>query len=68
MSQPTFFLVKKPMRNQYVGKIDTIALLLLGGVDPKKLQGWYPGISDADVAKAQKKIEKLGLQEVNENG
>ena len=62
MSQPTFFLVKKPMRNQYIGKIDTIALLLLGNVKPENLKTWYPEITDADIAKARKKIEKLALQ------
>jgi len=58
----TFFLVKKPMRERYVGRVDTIALLLIGGVDPKKLQEWYPDMSDEEIAKARKKIEKLGLQ------
>ena len=49
------------MRSQYVGKIDTIALLLLGNVKPENLKAWYPEVSDSDIVKARKKIEKLGL-------
>ena len=50
------------MRERYVGKVDTIALLLLGNVKPENLKAWYPEISDADIVKARKKIKKLGLQ------
>ena len=45
--------------DRYVGKIDTIALLLLGGIDPKKLRAWYPDMTDEEIAKAQRKIERL---------
>jgi len=51
--------------DRYVGKIDTIALLLLGGIDPKTLQEWYPDITSKEIARAQRKIERLKLQEVS---
>jgi len=51
--------------DRYVGKVDTIALLLLGGVDPKKLQEWYPDMTKEEIDQARKKIERLKLQEVS---
>ena len=45
----------------YIDKIDTIALLLLGGVKPEALKEWYD-ISDDEIEQAQEKIAKLGIQ------
>ena len=42
----------------YVGKVETLALLLLGGVLPENLKAWYD-ISEEDLAKAREKISKL---------
>jgi len=42
----------------YVGKVETLVLLLLGGVEPESLKAWY-GVSDEDLAKARDKISKL---------
>ena len=42
----------------YVGKVETLALLLLGGVEPESLKTWYD-VSDEDLAKAREKISKL---------
>jgi phage terminase Nu1 subunit (DNA packaging protein) len=50
--------------DRYIGKVNTIALLLLGGVTPKTLQKWYPDMTDSEITKAQRKIERLKLEEV----
>jgi len=50
------------IRSKYVGKADMIALLILGGVDPRKLQDWYPDMTNEEIEKAQEKVKKLGLQ------
>jgi len=42
----------------YVGKAETLALLLLGGVKPESLKAWYD-VSEEDLAKAHEKIRKL---------
>jgi len=42
----------------YVGKVETLALLLLGGVEPESLKAWYD-VSEEDLAKAHEKIRKL---------
>jgi len=60
-----FFGSKMRIANRYVGKVDTIALLLLGGIDPKTLQSWYPDMTNEEIAQAQRKIERLKLQEVS---
>jgi len=51
--------------DRYVGRVDTIALLLLGGVTPKTLQEWYPDMTTEEITQAQKKIERLKLEEVS---
>ena len=56
------------IRSKYVGKVDTIALLILGGVDPRKLQEWYPDMTNEEIEKAQKKIKALDLKEVKRDG
>ena len=57
--------IAKPVRirSKYVGKIDTVALLLLGGVQPDSLKEWY-GITDGEIAQAQGKIRRLNLEDV----
>ena len=42
----------------YVGKVETVALLLLGGVEPESLKTWYD-VSEEDLTKAREKIAKL---------
>ena len=42
----------------YVGKVETLALLLLGGVKPENLKIWYD-VCEEDLAKAREKIRKL---------
>ena len=42
----------------YIGKVETLALLLLGGVKPESLKAWYD-VSEEDLAKAREKISKL---------
>jgi len=49
------------MRSKYIGKIETICLLLIAGVDPKKLRIEYPDMTDADIQRAKEKLERLGL-------
>ena len=43
----------------YIGKVETLALLLLGGVEPESLKTWYD-VSEKDLAKAREKIIKIG--------
>lgn len=44
--------------NRYVGKIDTVALLLLGGIEATNLKEWY-AVTDSEITQARKKIEAL---------
>jgi len=41
----------------YIGKVETLALLLLGGVKPESLKAWYD-VSEEDIRKARE-IAKL---------
>ena len=55
-------LMAAKIRSRYVDKVSTIALLLLGGLQPEDLKEWY-GVTDAEIAQAKQKIERLKLQE-----
>jgi hypothetical protein len=43
----------------YAKKTDFIVLLILGGTNPKTLQSWYPDITDADIKRAEAKIQRM---------
>jgi hypothetical protein len=42
--------------DRYVGKVDTIALLLLGGINPETLQEWYPDMTKEESPAHKEKL------------